>query len=688
VYISKIAINNFRLLEAVVLGLEEQTTVIVGRNNSGKTSLTELFRRLQEEASPRFKLEDFSLGVVDQFWTAFELQRNGAEETQIRKALPEIKIELTIEYGNSGADIGPLSDFVIDLNLECTSTKVNILYALEEGKIPALFDDIEQEKPAFFKAIKERIPMLFKTTLEAEDPNDPTNRKKLELSILRALLQCGFISAHRTLDATTRTEKAILGKILETLFTAATSETANPDERDKAEELTKAVSDIQNDIDVNFNEQLLKLIPAFNLFGYPGLSDPKLHTETNLKVEQLLSNHTTVGYEGINGVNLPESYNGLGPRNLIFILLKLLEFFRSFTTSQPAAGVHLVFIEEPEAHLHPQMQNVFIRKLGEIAKFFSDQYNGGVSWPAQFVVTTHSSHIANEASFDSMRYFLVQQRTESPELLTTKIKDLRSGLSDEPSENRDFLHKYMTLTRCDLLFADRGVLIEGTTERLLLPKMIEKLDVGRPDIAKLSCQYLTIMEVGGAYAHIFFNLLDFLNLRTLIITDLDTVDRGNDGKKCKVSDGTHSSNSCINRWYAGNGEENPTKDELLEKREVDKVTKNRRLAFQIPHYEGDACGRSLEAAFILANPDIFDLAGITAPAREDQAWTAANKIDKTDFALEFAINKTNWSTPRYIEEGLRWLAENPDNSPASEANEEQEATATPVLAENQEGDNA
>ncbi len=687
-YISKIAISNFRLIESVVLGLEKQTTVIVGRNNSGKSSLTELFRRLIGEGSPRFNLEDFSLGVIGQFWTAFELQKNGAEEAQIRGSLPAIKTELTIEYGDSGADLGPLSDFVIDLNPECTQTKVNILYALEEGKIQDLFDGIEPEKSTFFKNIKERIPKLFKTSLEAEDPNDPTNTKSLELPSLRALLQSGFINAQRALDATTHTEKAVLGKILETLFTAATSNTANPADRDRAEELKKAVTGIQNGIDDDFNEQLLKLIPAFNLFGYPGLSDPKLRTETTLKVEQLLSNHTTVGYEGINGVNLPESYNGLGPRNLIFILLKILEFFRTFTTKQPAPGVHLVFIEEPEAHLHPQMQNVFIRKLGEIAEFFTDQYNNGIPWPVQFIVTTHSSHIANEANFDSMRYFLAQPRAEFPGICTTKIKDLRIGLSNEPDENREFLHKYMTLTRCDLLFADRGVLIEGPTERLLLPKMIDKVDEGQVAEAKLGSQYLTVMEVGGAYAHIFFNLLDFLNLRTLIITDLDTVDRSNNGKKCKVSEGTHSSNGCVNRWYARDGGKNPTKDELIGKSEVDKITKNCRLAFQIPHSEGDACGRSFEDAFILANPDVFDITGTTAPEREDQAWNAANEINKTDFALEYAIKKTNWITPRYIEEGLRWLAENPGNASTTEANQEEVAITAPTQAQAKEGGDA
>jgi hypothetical protein len=287
-----------------------------------------------------------------------------------------------------------------------------------------------------------------------------------------------------------------------------------------------------------------------------------------------------------------------------------------------------------------------------------------------------------------MRYFLAQPRIGALGILATEIKDLRSGLSAEPEENRDFLHKYMTLTRCDLLFADRGVLIEGPTERILLPKIIEKVDDGEPAGTKLSSQYLTVMEVGGAYAHIFFNLLDFLNLRTLIITDLDTVDRGDNNKKCKVSVGTHSSNGCVNRWYARDGGESPTTDELLRKSAVDKIVKNRRLAFQIPHSEGDACGRSFEDAFMLANPALFVITGGTAAQREDQAWNAAEKVNKTDFALEYAIRKTTWITPRYIEEGLRWLAQNPGNASATEATQEQVATTTPAQAQAEEGGDA
>jgi len=674
--ITRISIKNFRLLEDVELCLEDGATVIVGRNNSGKTSLTELFRRLLDEKSPRFNLEDFSLGVYEQFWDAYELYRKEEEEADIRKGLPLISTTLNVEYGKN-EELGPLADFVIDLDEECTSAQINIRYALAPGKIDQIFADLDEDKTAFFKALKERIPKFFEATIEAQDPNDPTNRKSLGVANLRAVLQFAFINAQRALDDASNKEKAVLGKVFEKLFTAASSEAANTDDQATAAALTSAADKVQEQINEGFNEQLKNLAPTFDLFGYPGLTDPKLRTETVLKVEQLFSNHTTVGYIGVNGVNLPESYNGLGPRNLIFILLKLFEFFKEFANRQPASGVHLIFIEEPEAHLHPQMQSVFIRKLEEIRELFATRYNNGNPWPVQFVVTTHSPHIANEATFDSMRYFLTKERQAGSDLHKTEIKDLCTGLSGEDEGNREFLHKYMTLTRCDLLFADRAILIEGTTERLLLPEMIRKSDGAIIDTdPKLGNKYLTIMEVGGAYAHRFFKLLDFLNLKTLVITDLDTIDENHHGKKCKVSLGTHSSNACINSWYRE--KESPTKDELMGKSESDKVVGNLRLAFQIPHVDGDACGRSFEDAFMLANSDKFGITGKDPNEREAQSWDSAAGIDKTDFALEYAIEKTDWITPRYIEEGLRWLAVKASSTASSG---EEAATPTEAAAE-------
>ena len=61
---------------------------------------------------------------------------------------------------------------------------------------------------------------------------------------------------------------------------------------------------------------------------------------------------------------------------------------------------------------------------------------------------------------------------------------------------------------------------------------------------------------------------------------------------------------------------------------------------------------------MLANPDKFGITGESANERETQAWEAAEKVKKPDFALKYAIEDVDWTTPRYIEEGLRWLAGN------------------------------
>lgn len=664
--IRALTVQNFRLLENVELCLEDDTTLIVGRNNSGKTSLTELFRRLLADSSPRFRLEDFSLGAHKLFWEARELFQNNEDENVVREKLPAISVSLNVEY-TADEELGTLSDFIVDLNDTCTTTKIVVTYAVGAGQIASLFAELGGDRRAFFRALRERVPKLFEARVEAEDPSDPTNTKLLDSVSLKAVLQFGFINAQRALDDASNKEKAVLGKVFERLFTSASAAGAGLDDQARAETLKTAVEGVQTQIDSDFNDQLGALAPTFALFGYPGLSDPQLRTETQLNVQQLLSNHTTVTYSGPDpeGVNLPESYNGLGSRNLIFILLKLFELFREFTTRQPESGVHLIFIEEPEAHLHPQMQSVFIRQLNRIRTMFESTYNGGNAWPVQFVVTTHSSHIANEASFDAMRYFLARPREPGSTILSTRSKDLRTGLSGEEPETRAFLHQYMTLTRCDLLFADGAVLVEGTTERLILPAAIGKFD--DQNRSNLGGKYLSIMEVGGAYAHLFFNLVDFLDLRTLVVTDLDSVDATDNRKKCKVSVGTDSSNASVNRWFDPDGGSNPTLLELLAKTDADKSQGCRRIAYQIPHTDNDACGRSFEDAFILANQSKFGLAGPTATEREIQAWDLAKDVKKSEFALQFSINDTDWVIPRYIDQGLHWLGQIDDATTAPAA---------------------
>lgn len=656
-HIQQINVRNFRLLTDVELQLEKDTTLIVGRNNSGKTSLSEVVRRFLSEDGPRFQLEDFSSSCCESFCSALKAMNEGDDDEAIRNLIPYIELQMTFRYDPSDAQLGALGDFIIDLDPDCHEAIAIIRYELRDGAISTFLDglptgDLTPEVQAtLFRTLRDRIPSFFNTSVWAQDPTDTENRRQLKHADLRSLARAGFVNAQRGLDDITSRDTDVLARVLEGLFATATSPTAATNDQQIAIALQEAVKEIQQKLDNDFSDNLNNLLPTLAIFGYPGLGGSALYTETILDVKRLLSNHTRVRYAGYEGISLPESYNGLGSRNLIFILLQLVGFYKNYRAEAFSPAVHLVFIEEPEAHLHPQMQEVFIRQLERLSAQLNDDHPSAPPWPVQFVVSTHSSHIANEVGFEKIRYFLARTDGQHLHSRHTVIKDLRNGLGPTPANVRSFVSQYLTLTRCDLFFADKAILVEGTTERLLLPAIIGQIEKMTPLMPKLSSQYITTMEVGGAYAHLFFGLLDFLELQSLIVTDIDSINSAT-RKACPVHQGDTTSNACLQAWFTPKC----TISELLKKSESEMINSHRRIAFQCPETENGPCGRSFEDAFMLANPCQFGMTDKNHSQCEIEAFESAKQIKKSQFALDYAINKTNWIAPRYIVEGLIWLA--------------------------------
>ena len=123
------------------------------------------------------------------------------------------------------------------------------------------------------------------------------------------------------------------------------------------------------------------------------------------------------------------------------------------------ACIPLLFIEEPESHMHPQMQQTFASYLEKFLGEISDVH-------IQTFLTSHSAHIANTIDFSQIRY---AQKTAKGVI----YKNLNT-FAKSNSANLDFIKKYLTLSRCDLFFADKVIFLEGMAERIMLPHFLIK----------------------------------------------------------------------------------------------------------------------------------------------------------------------------------------------------------------------
>lgn len=217
--------------------------------------------------------------------------------------------------------------------------------------------------------------------------------------------------------------------------------------------------------------------------------------------------------------------------------------------------------------------------------------------------------------------------------------------------SRNTLH----FSRCDLFFADKIIFVEGASERLLLPDMIEKCEKEKlfdSEKCKLPAQYYALIEIGGAYAYKFIPFADFLGLPCLILTDIDSMIDGR--TKAVVSKGKTTSNATIKWWMRKiKGIPQNSKDkiylaDITAATDAEKTLRKCHIEYQTS--ENGICGRSLEEAIMNVNRSHY---GFTEPvAEEDLEFTEKSK---TDFALNLICNNPNYSIPQYIKNGLIWL---------------------------------
>jgi predicted ATP-dependent endonuclease of OLD family len=397
---------------------------------------------------------------------------------------------------------------------------------------------------------------------------------------------------------------------------------------------------------------------------------------STLQHRELLEGNTTVVYKHDEDNQLPEYYNGLGYMNLISMIFEIEILVNEFkrTKDKKPADINLLFIEEPEAHTHPQMQYVFIKNIKKLIEE-GIKREDGENRSLQYIISTHSACILADSDFEDVKYL----RKENNEgVIAKNLKGLANRYDEEGIQYK-FLKQYLTINRAEIFFADKVVLIEGDTERILIPTIMHKIDIEEklrfsqndqidPDLPLLS-QNMSIVEV-GAHFKIFKEFIDFIGIKTLIITDIDSTRRNPEEDKveaCRVENGTDTSNSSIKHFYEDKTWVQLTALEPGE-RELDIGDASAFIAYQT--MEDGYHARSFEDAFIQINRgfienDIETFNGLKnrnyfSDQTKDSYDLAEDCINKkTHFALDIIYHSdetlSNWSVPAYIKDGLLWL---------------------------------
>jgi putative ATP-dependent endonuclease of OLD family len=671
-YIKSIKVKNFRLLNDAILNLtngddefkecDENLSLLIGRNNTGKTSFIVLLERFLESKNPKFQFEDYPISLRHKLLSI-------SSETKEQELA--ISLVLDIRYDETD-DLSNISDFILDLD---GNKKSVIIYFEAKILLNILLKELQKVTSRRDEFIKKYLYKFVRTkvyALESMSDLNEYNRKYLDKQVrdwglVKNLINVQVIHAKRDVASSeSSSKKAVLSKL--------TSDYFNKKNKLSFDEIN-SINESMVTMDSSLNVLYAKQFKGFLRTAKDFLRLEDLGVISDLESEGVIENFSKVVYGNVKE-QLPEHLNGLGYMNILYLILQI-EIKRLDFDADPK-DINILVIEEPEAHTHPQMQYVFVDKIKTLI---------GAIPNLQTIITSHSPHIVSQSDFKTIRYFLknngLVEIKDFYRELNNKYSHEDAKKNNDEKANFKFLQQYLTVHSSELFFAEKIVFIEGVTEKLLLPLFIKKLDQEKrsdEEYESISSQNISILEV-GANSKAFRHFIDFLKIKTLIITDIDTTFKkiGEKGVSsttyaaAEVSKGTHTSNVSIKYFLdAPKIEKEYEYSEWIKKLKSDQLNDRAsliRVAYQVE--EAGYHARSFEDAFLAINYDVvqkqkYKLDGLKNIKKLEGLNTDFYKLTESvlDKKSEFAssllwlalTNDIEWKAPSYVREGLLWIA--------------------------------
>jgi putative ATP-dependent endonuclease of OLD family len=469
-YLEKLSIKNYRCISELNLHFNKGLNVLIGENNAGKTAIVDTLR--------------ICLGYGNQ------------------------KRDLYVSFGDFHIDKTVISDQLADIEF-------HLCFKIEQELEAAWFNDLlnvnadgSHDLQLHFRYYIDEVAGYRRIRYKVWGG---ANEGQLVSPDVLALLY------HVHLDALRDTEqylRPIRGNRLGQLYSNMQT---NPDkvvDKEKKKEIAgKIKTGITSDPDwvshvqngkAKINEHLKEtsftnkhqpIDVDFLAYDFNKLVD-------NLKMQIPIYADALLAGDHAKQKHFELYQNGLGYNNLIYTatILGDLKQRKELDTETYIA----LLIEEPEAHLHPQLQNLFFNYLNKLEADLG----------FQVFITSHSPTITAKADLDT----IVVLQNHAHKVSSLSIKE--SGLTES---NRKYLHKFLDVTKSQLFFAEGTILVEGISETLLMP-VFSKIMGAEFNIEKAGIELVNLNGVAFEhFANLYNNDDEFKRLksRCAIISDDD-----------------------------------------------------------------------------------------------------------------------------------------------------------------------
>lgn len=518
------------------------TTLIIGKNNAGKTTVVNALKMLCQNEQP--SASDFNLFYLNELFNKYKKAFEIAEDTKFEDLeTPSLEFTLRVKVDFSDEDLMTNLSPFISISEQDNGKPVNVKIGVKVGLIEeSLFK--EEVKKIFNntslkdgelknKKLFERFySMLSKETSTIKTEGNIYKTVFIDVSDditerfpLKKLINIKEIKANRHLKEGVLSN--VFNKIISFQFSNDTISRS---------ELDESIALINERISGNVG---------------PKSSDISLvlgEIENSSRVDLNLSGNVTydtimrglIKYNFMDGDDyIPEDQFGLGYINLLNIIGEVIHFVDSYENGSHLSRINLLFIEEPEAFMHPQMQEFFIKRIDNAVKKALEIANGSSkekkTLQCQIAITTHSSHIVNSKihssnTFNNLNYLTSIDKCTKAVNLTDEA--LVSSEDYNADKKLNFIKKHIKHKVSELFFSDAIIFVEGITEETLLNYYLEKHPI-------LCNYYISVFNINGAHGKLYLPLAKKLSVPSLIITDLD-IKRA----KCEKNEKHEESESC------------------------------------------------------------------------------------------------------------------------------------------------